>query len=104
MDKYIMFRNRLTKVYKHVSKLAKRQGVTCYRVYDHDIPEFPFCIEIYGEKIYIAEYKRHHGMEEAEHEQWLEDCIVIITEILGIPADNLYIKERKRKPGRLGQY
>jgi 23S rRNA (cytosine1962-C5)-methyltransferase len=103
-EKFDMFRNRLTKVYRHVGKQARRQGITCYRVYDHDLPEFPFCIEIYEDKIYLAEYKRHHGMDEAQHEEWLETCIVLIGEILEMSTDNVYIKQRQRKPGRLGQY
>jgi 23S rRNA (cytosine1962-C5)-methyltransferase len=103
-EKFEMFRNRLSKVYKHVGKQARRKGITCYRVYDHDLPEFPFCIEIYEENIYLAEYKRRHALSEEEHEQWLEDCIVVISEILEMPADNVYIKQRQRKQGRLGQY
>lgn len=103
-DKFEMFRNRLTKVFRHISKLARRQEITCYRVYDHDLPEFPFCIEVYEENIYVAEYKRRHLLSEEEHEQWLEDCIAIISEIVGIPSENVYIKQRQRKAGRLGQY
>lgn len=103
-EKFEMFRNRLTKVYRHVGKQARRQGISCYRVYDHDLPEFPFCIEIYEENIYLAEYKRRHSLTEEEHEQWLEDCIQIISEILELPSDNVYIKQRQRKQGRLGQY
>src|SRR5882757_650337 len=103
-EKYDMFRNRLTKVYRHIGKLARRQGITCYRIYDHDLPEFPFCIEIYDDKIYLAEYKRRFEMAEQQHEDFLEDCINIICEILELPVDNLYIKQRQRKPGRLGQY
>jgi 23S rRNA (cytosine1962-C5)-methyltransferase len=103
-EKIQMFRNRLTKVYKHVSKIAKRQNVSCYRIYDHDIPEFPFCIELYGDKIYLAEYKRHHGMTDEEHEEWLIKCLPIISEILEIPEEKIYIKQRKRKEGRFDQY
>jgi 23S rRNA (cytosine1962-C5)-methyltransferase len=104
VEKMEMFRNRLTKVYRHTGKLARRQGITCYRVYDHDLPEFPFCIELYGDKIYIAEYKRRFEMADAMHEEWLEASIAIMCEILEIPADNVYTKERQRKAGRLGQY
>ena len=50
-DKILMFRNRLAKVYKHISKQAARQNITCYRIYDHDLPEFPFIIEMYGDKL-----------------------------------------------------
>lgn len=103
-EKFEMFRNRLTKVYRHIGKQARRQGIGCYRIYDHDLPEFALCIEKYGEHVYLAEYKRKFEMAEAEHEQWLEECIVLICDVLQVPADNVYIKQRQRKPGRLGQY
>jgi 23S rRNA (cytosine1962-C5)-methyltransferase len=103
-DKLEMFFNRLQKVYKHRSKQAKRQGITCYRVYDHDLPEYPICIELYDDKAYVAEYVRRHGFTDEEHEQWLEDCIAIITQILPIQNENVYIKQRKRKANRHDQY
>ncbi|MBS1664039.1 MAG: class I SAM-dependent methyltransferase [Bacteroidetes bacterium] len=99
-----MFRNRLVKTYKHLSKQARRQEVTCYRVYDHDLPEFPFCIEFYEDKVYLAEYQRRHGMTEEEHEAWLESCLPTISEVLGVPDDRIYYRERRRKAGRHGQY
>ena len=99
-----MFRNRLTKVFRHVSKQAKRQGLSCFRVYDHDLPEFPFCIEFYGEKLYVAEYKRQHGMTEDAHEDWMEKSLEVVTEVLGVAKENIFLKLRQRKPGRLGQY
>jgi 23S rRNA (cytosine1962-C5)-methyltransferase len=103
-EKQQMFRNRLTKVYRHISKLAKRQSVSCYRVYDHDLPEFPFCIELYEDMVYLAEYRRKHGMTEEEHAGWLEECIPVITEVLGIPDERIYFRQRQRKAGRYGQY
>jgi len=99
-----MFRNRLNKVHKHKSKIAKRQQISCYRLYDHDLPEFPFSIEIYEDNIYIAEYLRRHGMEDDEHEAWLQDCMEIIQSITGIEVDNMYCKQRKRMSHREGQY
>ena len=99
-----MFRNRLVKVYRHLSKQAKRQGIVCYRLYDHDLPEFPFCIEVYGENLYVAEYKRRHAMTEEQHTDWLQKCIEVVTGILNIPEENIFLKLRQRKPGRLGQY
>lgn len=103
-DKLQMFENRLLKVYKHKSKLAKRQNIVCYRVYDHDLPEFPFCIELYENKVYLAEYLRRHGMTDEEHEAWLETCIAKICEILEVRNENVYVKQRKRKANRLDQY
>jgi 23S rRNA (cytosine1962-C5)-methyltransferase len=103
-NKLTMFRNRLTKVYKHIGKQARRQGVCCYRVYDHDLPEFPLCIEFYGDKLYVAEYKRRHGMTEDEHDEWMEASLIVVSELLAVPKENMYLKLRQRKEGRLGQY
>ena len=100
-DKFLMFRNRLEKVYRHLGKQAKRMGITCYRLYDHDLPEFPFCIEIYERNIYVAEYKRRHGMDEDEHDEWMKQSIVVICEILKVSDENIFLKLRQRKPGRL---
>ncbi|MFI5194276.1 MAG: class I SAM-dependent methyltransferase [Chitinophagales bacterium] len=103
-DKALMFHNRLSKVFRHVSKLAKRQSVSCYRIYDHDLPEFPFCIEIYGDWLYVAEYRRNHHMDEDVHDQWLVACQEIIHEITAVPAGKMVIRTRQRKAGRLDQY
>ena len=99
-----MFRNRLSKVYKHRSKQAKRQQLSCYRIYDHDLPEFPFCIELYEDKIYLAEYLRRHGMTDEEHEIWLDDCLAIISEITSVPVALMFVRQRKRMSHREGQY
>lgn len=103
-NKLNMFRNRLVKVYRHLGKQAKRLGVTCYRLYDHDLPEFPFCIELYGDKVYVAEYKRQHGMTDGEHDDWVESSLEVIGEVLALNKENIFLKLRQRKPGRLGQY
>ena len=99
-----MFSNRLGKVYRHLSKQARRLNITCYRIYDHDLPEFPFCIELYDDKLYVAEYKRRHGLMEEEHEEWLRKSKEIMSEIVLVPVENIFLKQRQRKAGRKGQY
>jgi 23S rRNA (cytosine1962-C5)-methyltransferase len=103
-SKFLMFRNRLQKVYKHLSKQAARQGITCYRIYDHDLPEFPLLIELYESKLYVSEYKRNHSMNDEEHEVWWVKTKEVLTEILGINNEEIFLKLRQRKEGRLGQY
>jgi 23S rRNA (cytosine1962-C5)-methyltransferase len=103
-DKLQMFRNRLVKMFRHTSKLARRQSITCYRVYDHDLPEFPFCIELYEDKVYLAEYNRRHGMTEEEHGAWLESSIPVISDVLDVPDERIYYRQRRRKSGRQDQY
>lgn len=99
-----MFRNRLSKVFRHLSKQAKKQELTCYRIYDHDLPEFPVCIEKYEDWLYVAEYRRNHHMDEAEHDQWLAGCKIIIEEITSVPASRIVLRTRQRKSNRQDQY
>lgn len=102
--KFLMFQNRLEKMYRHLSKQAKRQCISCYRIYDHDLPEFPFIIEVYKNKLYVSEYKRRHSMSDEEHDAWLEECKKLMAEVTGVSIGDIFLKVRQRKEGRQGQY
>ena len=99
-----MFENRLQKVYKHRSKQARRMGISCYRLYDKDLPEFPITIELYDNKVYIAEYVSKHNLTEEEYSLWLEESIVVIRKVLQVDDENVFIKQRKRMNHRTQQY
>jgi len=103
-EKFIMFRNRLMKVFRHLGRQAGRLHVSCYRVYDHDLPEFPFCIEIYEDKLYVAEYKRQHGFTEEQHHDWTTKSVEIMSHVFGVAVENIFLKLRKVKSGRADQY
>ncbi len=42
-----LFSNRLKKKYKELRKWARKNRVSCYRLYDRDIPEVPVSFDIY---------------------------------------------------------
>ena len=103
-EKFQMFENRLLKNYKHRLKQAKRLHVSCWRLYDHDLPEFPIWVEFYEDFIYIAEYNRRHALTDEEHEIWFNETKKIIANMTGVPIDKMYVKLRKRMSHREGQY
>lgn len=103
-EKFIMFENRLAKVFKHLSKQAKRQSISCYRIYDKDLPEFPLIIDVYDDKIYLAEYRAKHNLTGEEYEHWLNESIRIISKVTNVADEKIYLKERKRKTERTDQY
>jgi 23S rRNA (cytosine1962-C5)-methyltransferase len=103
-SKLIMFENRLQKVFKHRGKQARRMGISCYRLYDKDLPEFPICIELYDDKVYISEYLSKHSLTEEEYSAWLEETIVVIRKVLNVSDENVFIKQRKRMNHRTQQY
>jgi len=102
--KLIMFDNRLKKVYRILGKQSKQQHVSCYRLYDRDLPEFPLIIDIYGDNVLVTEYRSNHRLSEEDYERWLEDSLEVIRHVLGKTEDQVYLKERKRKENRQDQY
>lgn len=103
-DKFQMFENRLAKVLKHLRKTARRQGVTCFRLYDRDLPEFPLIIELYEDKVYVAEYQSQHNLDDDAYEQWLQHSLDVIAKVLEVSRDDLYLRTRQRKQDRQSQY
>ena len=99
-----MFSNRLSKVYRHRSKLARSMGITCYRLYDRDLPEFPISVDWYEGKLCLSEYRAKHGFTEEEHQEWLEGTIQVLSDVLTVDESLIFTKERRRKTDRLSQY
>jgi 23S rRNA (cytosine1962-C5)-methyltransferase len=52
-----MFANRVKKNAKHLGKWAKRDGVSCWRVYDRDIPEVPVTLDTYEGTLVLNDYR-----------------------------------------------
>jgi len=98
-----MFANRLEKVYRHIGKWARKQDISCYRVYDDDMPEFPFAIDLYDQILHVSEYARPHGMEPDAHVAWLEGSLDVMSKVFDIPLERIYLKFRQRQTG-LKQY
>jgi len=95
-----IFANRLRKMERRLSKWARRQGITCYRIYDADAPEFPLVVDRYEACLHVAEYRRRHPLDEQEYQLWRAGCRQVLTEVLDCPAPQLYWKERQQQKGR----
>ena len=54
----VEFRNRLQKNARHLGRWAEREGLTAWRVYDRDVPAYPFVVERYGPCVHLVEYPR----------------------------------------------
>lgn len=94
-----MFANRVTKTARHLGKWAKREGVTCWRVYDRDIPEVPVTVDTYEGAIVVNDY-RHTDEAGARGggDAWLDEMVAAAREALG--ATEAFVKQRERLVGR----
>ncbi|RKY27169.1 MAG: SAM-dependent methyltransferase [Planctomycetota bacterium] len=94
-----MFANRLAKIARHLRKWPTKRGITCYRLYDRDIPEIPLAVDRYENCLHIAEYDRPHDRTAAQHGQWLEMLAGTAAAALEIPRADVFLKRRARQRG-----
>lgn len=93
------FSNRLIRMAKHWKKWARRQGITCFRLYDRDMPEVPLALDWYEGHLHVAEYVRPHDRTEIEHQIWLTRMIEAAAAALEIDPDTVATKRRGRQRG-----
>ncbi|MFZ4076607.1 MAG: bifunctional 23S rRNA (guanine(2069)-N(7))-methyltransferase RlmK/23S rRNA (guanine(2445)-N(2))-methyltransferase RlmL [Legionellaceae bacterium] len=98
-----MFANRLEKNLQHLGKWAKREGISCYRVYDADLPDYAFAIDRYTDHVVLQEYAAPRSMDEETVATRRMEVIQAVPRLLGVPQDHVILKQRKQQKG-LEQY
>ena len=93
------FSNRLVRMAKHWKKWARRQGITCFRLYDRDLPEVPLALDWYEGHLHVAEYVRPHDRTEIEHQIWLSRMIEAAAAALELDPNDVAVKRRGRQRG-----
>lgn len=94
-----MFENRLKKNVKHTGKWAGKKAITCYRVYDADIPQYSFAVDVYENWAHVQEYEPPKTVDPVKAFHRLNDAISIIAEVLDVDASNIVVKTRKIQSG-----
>ncbi len=94
-----MFANRLQKNYSHLQKWAKRSQVNCYRVYDADLPEYAFAIDLYNDHAVLQEYTAPASIDAHKAEKRSLDVIQAVPGALGILSEHLVVKRRQQQKG-----
>jgi 23S rRNA (cytosine1962-C5)-methyltransferase len=87
-----MLANRVRKTARHLGKWAKREGVTCWRVYDRDIPELPLTVDSYEGALVISDYRAFERTP--DDDAWLDDAVAAIRSAL--PPGEAFVKRRER--------
>lgn len=94
------FGNRLKKNLKQLDKWAKREGVSCYRLYDADIPEYNVAVDWYDGEVVVHEYAAPANVDEQIAQKRLFDVVNLTPRILEIPSDKLILKVREKQKGK----
>ncbi|MBI3771496.1 MAG: bifunctional 23S rRNA (guanine(2069)-N(7))-methyltransferase RlmK/23S rRNA (guanine(2445)-N(2))-methyltransferase RlmL [Gammaproteobacteria bacterium] len=98
-----MFANRLRKNLKQLGAWAKKENVTCYRLYDADMPEYALAIDVYqGEKLWlhVQEYEAPKTIDPAKAKLRLREAIAMLLEVLAVPLEQVFFKVRRQQKGK----
>jgi 23S rRNA (guanine2445-N2)-methyltransferase / 23S rRNA (guanine2069-N7)-methyltransferase len=94
-----MFANRLRKNIKSLGKWAQEEDISCYRLYDADVPEFNLAVDLYGNHVHVQEYEAPYSVDPRRAAVRLEAAMVQVQEVLGLGKDSVHLKIRRRQRG-----
>lgn len=93
------FVNRLRKNLRHLGRWAEREGVSCYRIYDADLPEYAVAIDRYEQWLHVQEYAPPASVDPARAHERLEQVMAVLPAVLEVPPDQVFLKIRQRQKG-----
>jgi 23S rRNA (guanine2445-N2)-methyltransferase / 23S rRNA (guanine2069-N7)-methyltransferase len=98
----LMFGNRLAKNAKRLGDWAAKAGIGCYRVYDADMPEYAFAIDLYtaadsAERwANVQEYSAPREIELEAVRRRRAEALSVLPTVLGLPEDHVHVRMRRR--------
>lgn len=94
------FENRLRKDLAHLRKWATREGVTCFRVYDADLPEYAVAVDLYESRwAVVQEYAPPGSVDPAKAAHRLAAVLALAPGVLGVAPEDVFLKVRERGKG-----
>ena len=103
MKESSIFFNRLRKNLKIRKNLVKKSELTAYRLYEKDIPEYPYIIDIFGDYAIVYEKGKRiydDNLEDidiqVEHQQ---DILEALIAVMAFDEENIIFKTRKVQRG-----
>ena len=97
------FINRLHKNLRHLGRWAAREEVSCYRLYDADLPEYAVAVDRYEQWLHVQEYAPPASIDPAKARKRLEQVIAALPAVLELPPEQIFLKVRQRQRG-MNQY
>lgn len=95
-----MFANRLEKNKKQLSKWAKQHNISCYRLYDADMPEYAIAIDLYNDWVHVQEYAPPKSIDPEKAQIRLLDALSAIPQVLDIAPEHIVVKRREQQKGK----
>ena len=95
--------NRLRKNLKNLGRWARQNDISCYRLYDADLPEYAVALDLYDcEGLlygHVQEYAAPQTIDPKVAERRLLEFMAAAGKALDLPEERLILKVRKRQRG-----
>ena len=97
-----MFANRLGKNLKRLHSWAERESVSCYRVYDADMSEYAFAIDLYRAIepdelwLYVQEYAAPAQIEPQAVRRRRGEVLAMLPGTTGVAPERIRVRTRRR--------
>ena len=102
----LMVANRLRKNLRKLRSWTAREGVTCFRAYDADLPEYAAAIDVYQEEggdartfLHVQEYAAPEEIPEVDVRRRRNELLAAAREAFALPEDRIAMKSRERGKG-----
>lgn len=96
-----MFKNRIRRNQRVWRKRIKKQGVSCYRLYDADLHEYNASVDFYeGRFLVVSEYAPPKTVDPDKAKRRLSEMLTALGDLLEIGPEHIFLKQRARQKGR----
>lgn len=97
--------NRFKKNQRALKSWLNQENISCYRLYDADIPEYAAAIDIYTDVrnntwVHIQEYEAPKTVDKDKAQKRLDEIMHVVVKQLDIPLDNIVLKVRRKQKGQ----
>jgi 23S rRNA (guanine2445-N2)-methyltransferase / 23S rRNA (guanine2069-N7)-methyltransferase len=97
-----MFANRLRKNLKRLAPWAEAERIDCFRLYDADMPEYAFAIDLYGREpreVYLQEYAPPKTVDQESARERRREVLAAVPEVLELPIAQVHSRVRRPQKG-----
>uniref|UniRef100_UPI0040569FC3 bifunctional 23S rRNA (guanine(2069)-N(7))-methyltransferase RlmK/23S rRNA (guanine(2445)-N(2))-methyltransferase RlmL n=1 Tax=Candidatus Electrothrix sp. TaxID=2170559 RepID=UPI0040569FC3 len=94
------FANRLRKNCQRLFPWAGEKNISCFRLYDADLPDYNLAIDVYEQWVHVQEYEPPATIGSEKAEERFNQALQVIRHLLNVPHSQLFIKKRRKQQGK----
>jgi len=99
-----MFINRVGKNLKHLRRRVEREGVSSYRIYDADLPEYSFAIDLSADTVQVQEYQAPKTVDAKKVLMRRQEVLAVLPDALNLSPAKIFFtiiaRPKKERPNR----